>query len=252
MKVSILGLLCLLFVAPATRAEPTTLQIVTEPWPPYIYEEQGQPRGLDYEMAARVLKRLGVSAELKLLPWRRVLSQIESGQADAILDIFRTTEREAHLLFPEEPLSQSEMVLFYAKGRPFPFDKLEDLRGLKVGVSPGYWYANQAFREADYFIREPAPNHEANLGKLLRGRIDLLVCDRRVCEHLGRTLGIAEKIAHHPRPISRDALYLAFRKNPEMQRLATRFDAELRRFKQSAEYRRLLQLHGEEPVPHWR
>src|SRR5688572_20842809 len=163
-------LLCLAFTA---RAEP--LRIVTEAWAPYVYEDNGQPVGLDYEISAEVLRRLGVEVEWQFLPWKRCLLAFEQGQADGILDIFRIAEREPQMLFVDEPLSEVEFVLFYARQRPYPYRSLEDLRDLLIGTSPGYWYNDQAFRDSRLFSREEAPTHEANLGKLVRQRVDLVV-----------------------------------------------------------------------------
>lgn len=221
-------------------AEQRELRIVTEAWPPYVYLEQGQPRGLDYEISFAVLQRLGIPARLEFMPWKRVLSTLQAGQADAILAIGRTPEREAYLLYPDEYLSRIDMVLFYALAHPHRFRHLEDLRGLKIGVSPGYHYANRAFREADYFIREPAPSHEANLGKLLRGRIDLMINDRLVGMSLAKSQGVARLIGYHPTPVNSDFLYLALRRSEEFRPLAEAFAAELILFKRSANYRQLL------------
>lgn len=215
------------------------MRIVSEAWPPYIYEEDNELRGLDYETAQIVLQRLGVQANWQLMPWRRSLLAFQQGRADAILDVFHTSERDATMLFPSEPMSQVEFVLFYAKARPYPFRRLDDLRGLKVGVSAGYWYADQAFRESPLFIREPAPNHAANFGKLVRDRVDLVINDRRAGRFLLAHLGLSAAIDHHPRVVSRDRLYLGLRRNAGLDALRRDFGRELRRFKREPAYAEL-------------
>ncbi|WP_271410219.1 substrate-binding periplasmic protein [Pseudomonas sp. Q1-7] len=239
-------LILLACLAAAARAEP--LRIVSEPWAPYIYEQDGQPRGLDYETSAIVFQRLGVDVQWDLMPWKRCLVELESGQADAVLDIFHTRERETQMAFPGEPLSEVEFVLFYARQRPYPFQRLDDLRGLKVGVSPGYWYADPAFRSSPLFIREPAPTHEANLGKLVRDRVDLVVNDRRAGRFLVRQMGLEADIGQHERVVSRDRLYLAFRRQPRLEGLAERFGEALKRFKQEPGYAQLLKRYREPGV----
>ncbi|MDT4868171.1 Bacterial extracellular solute-binding protein [compost metagenome] len=180
-----------------------------------------------------------------LLPWKRCLMELESGQADAVLDIFHTREREARMVFPAEPLSEVEFVLFHARQRPYPFERLSDLRGLKVGVSPGYWYADKAFRTSPLFFREPAPTHEANLGKLVRDRVDLVVNDRRAGRYLVRQMGLEAEVGQHPKVLSRDHLYLAFRRQPDLENLARRFSDELRRFKREPAYAELQARYAE-------
>ncbi|WP_079203703.1 ABC transporter substrate-binding protein [Pseudomonas sp. CC6-YY-74] len=226
----------LLFAGLSLAAQGQTLRIVSEAWPPYIHDDNGVLRGLDYETAQIVLQRLGVEVEWQLLPWRRCLMALEQGQADGILDIFRTPEREALMLFPSEPLSQIEFVLFYAKANPHPSQRLTDLRGLKIGVSAGYWYNNRDFRESTLFTREPAPSHAANFGKLVRKRVDLVINDRRGGRFILAQTGLDEHIQHHPRVISRDKLYLGLRRNAGLDQLAQRFASELRRFKHEPAY----------------
>ncbi|MDH4565807.1 transporter substrate-binding domain-containing protein [Pseudomonas sp. BN414] len=227
----------------AVQAEP--LRIVSEPWAPYIFEEDGQLRGLDYEASVIVFQRMGIEVQWSLMPWKRCLVELESGQADAVLDIFHKQERESQMAFPAEPLSEVEFVLFYARQRPYPFQRLADLRGLKIGVSPGYWYADKAFRTSPLFIREPAPTHEANLGKLVRDRVDLVVNDRRAGQFLVHQMGLQAQIANHQRVIGRDRLYLAFRRQPQLESLAAPFGEALRRFKQEPAYAQLVARYRE-------
>ena len=183
-----------------------------------------------------VLQRLGVEVEWQLLPWRRCLMAMEQGQADGILGIFHTPEREASMLFPSEPLSQVELVLFYAKANPHPFHSLKDLHGLKIGVSAGYWYSDRAFRESELFTREPAPSHAANFGKLVRKRVDLVINDRRGGHFVLAQTGLDKHVRQHPRVISRDQMYLGLRRDAGFEELARRFPNELRRFKREPAY----------------
>ena len=221
----------LLFCTACVVAQADPLRIVSEAWAPYIYEENGVVRGLDYELTATVLGRLGITHELQLLPWKRSLAEFDEGRADAILDIFRNPDREQSMVFIDEPLSSSEFVLFYARQRPFPYSDLSSLKGRRIGVSPGYWYSNEAFRQSKDFIRENAPSHAANFGKLMLGRVDMVLIERRVGLYLAQQMGILDQLDYHRQPISHDDLYLALRRTPEFEHLAVRIGAELRTLK---------------------
>ncbi|MBC9248936.1 amino acid ABC transporter substrate-binding protein [Pseudomonas alcaligenes] len=233
----IIAALLLCSLALAARAEP--LRIVTEAWAPYVYEENGQPAGLDYEITREVLRRLNVEAQWQFMPWKRCLLELQQGQADAILDIFRIPERESQMLFVEEPLSDVQFVLFFARNRPYPYRQLDDLRDLLIGTSPGYWYNNTKFRNSRLFSREEAPSHEANFGKLLRNRVDLVVNDRRAGLFLASQLGLDQQLGYNPTPLGSDRLYLALRRDPRLQALADDFARELQRFKREDSYARL-------------
>ncbi|SEQ05622.1 polar amino acid transport system substrate-binding protein [Pseudomonas cuatrocienegasensis] len=216
------------------QAQP--LRIVSEAWPPYIYEVDGELRGLDYETTQVVLERLGIQTTWELMPWKRCLLSVQQGKADALLDVFHSTARNTWMVFPEEPLSTVEFVLFYHRENPHRFQKIEDLTGLTVGVSAGYLYANPAFRNSPLFKREPAASHEANFGKLLRQRVDLVINDRRSGRYLLEQLGMSQVIAHHPSVIARTPMYLGLSRSPRHQQLARRFASALRQFKREPAY----------------
>lgn len=235
-------LLCLSMTAQAEK-----LRIVTEPWAPYVYEENGKMLGLDYEATAIVFKRLGIDVEWQFLPWKRCLAMLEQGLADGALDIFHSNERDATLLYPSEPLSDVEFVMFYANARPHPFRSLNDLGGLTVGTSPGYLYS-QAFSEASHFKRETAPTHEANFGKLQLGRIDLLITDRRVGRYVLEQMQLGDQITENPTVVSRQSQYLAVRRKAGMDLLVQRFGAELKRFKREPAYAELSARYGAGPI----
>ena len=238
----------LLFTCLSFTARGEKLRIVTEPWAPYVYEQDDKPLGLDYETTAIVFKRLGIEVEWQFLPWKRCLSMLETGQADGALDIFHSAERDATLLYPSEPLSEVEFVMFYANQRPQPFSTLEALKGLTIGTSPGYLYSED-FSSSTLFTREPAPTHEANFGKLVRGRIDLLITDRRVGQHLLDELNIRDQITENPTIISHQSQFLAVRRNAGMDLLVQRFGAELKRFKREPAYAELSARYGANPDP---
>ncbi|CAD5203284.1 substrate-binding periplasmic protein [Pseudomonas sp. FEN] len=225
---------CLSFAAQGEK-----LRIVTDPWAPYAYQENGQAKGIDYETTAIVLQRLGIDAEWQFLPWKRCLVMLEQGQADGALDIFHNHERDKSLLYPGEALSEVDFVLFYAKARPHPFVTLDDLNGLTIGTSPGYLYSS-VFSDAKGLKREDGPSQEANFGKLARGRIDLLITDRRVGQRILEHMQLQDRIDQYPTVIARENQYLAVRRAAGMDLLIQRFGAELRRFKHEPAYAELV------------
>ena len=239
MRASLQFLTGLLFTCLSFHAHSETLRIVTEPWTPYVYLENGKAKGIDYDITALVFERLGIDVQWQFLPWKRCLQMLEQGQADGALDIFQTREREGLLLYPSEPLSDVEFVLFQANARPHPFKTLSDLKGLTVGTNPGYQYGDE-FMQSSAIIREPAPSAEANFGKLQKGRIDLFITDRRVGEHTLKAMGLQDDISQLPVVLSRNRQFLAVRRNAGMDLLVQRFAAEMKRFKREPAYAKLL------------
>lgn len=235
-------MLCLLH-SPAVLAD--SLRVVSEAWPPYVFEQDGRYLGVDLEVAERVLEVLGHEVTWELLPWKRAVRTVSLGRAQAILDIVPSPERVETLIFPDEPLSTNDTVLFYHRDRPHRFETLADLSGLKIGVSPGYTYGNPEFMAATDFVRESAPTVEANIAKLLRGRLDMVAMDRRVGLNMVHELGIADQLEYHSRTLASGQLYLAFHRSDALAPIAAAFGPALRAFKQTPEYAAILARYGQ-------
>lgn len=229
-----LFLMCLSLSAQAEK-----LRIVTDFWAPYAYQQNGQGMGIDYEVAAQVFERLGVEIQWQFLPWKRCLAMLDQGEADGVLDIFRTNERETTLLYPDEPLSEVQFMLFQANAKPHPAASLDDLQGLTIGTSAGYNYGDP-FMQASAFRREAASSQEANFGKLVRNRVDLIITDIRVGNFTLQAMGLEGQVSALPLVINREPQYLAVRRGAGMDQLALRFSIELRRFKREPAYAQLL------------
>ncbi|WP_425272582.1 substrate-binding periplasmic protein [Pseudomonas sichuanensis] len=242
-----LSLLLLACLSPLAHSE--RLRIVSDDWAPYLYQENGQPKGIDYEVTNEVFKRLGVDVQWEFMPWKRCLAMIQQGLADGVMDIFRVDSREAYMVYPDEPMSDVEFVLYQARTRRHAVQALEDLAGLTVGTSPGYAYGD-AFNESTLFRRESAPSHEANFGKLALGRIDLLITDRKVGRYLSRRLGLAQQVEALPLVIARQTQYLGLARKPGREQLAQAFSDELRRFKLEPGYAAINARYiGEDTIP---
>lgn len=229
-------------------AQHKVLRLVTESWPPFAYECESKPCGVDVELVVHVLATLGYEVQIQFVPWPRALARIQAGEADAILDISKgeSNEREHYLLFPGEPLSISSNSLFYRKSEPFVYEGLTSLRGKRVAVVRGYNYSSN-FMSATFFSRDPGVSHEQNMKKLVRGRVDLALMDTAVGIHLIRTLHVEDQIAQDPTLFISGKLYLAFASRPEYANLVSGFERELIAFKQTADYEKLLQRYGLSP-----
>lgn len=229
-----------------SHAQP--LKVCTNEWPPYTLLEDGQVRGIDADLLHLVLTNLGVPYDITLEPWRRCLHKMSEGKLDILLDAFYSDERAKTMIFPSEAMAESAMVLFHARARPHVINSVEDLAGLRVGTEPGYAYSNQAFATGNHFTREDAPTLDANLGKLLLGRIDLVITDRAVGLYTAKTMGVHDAIAFSPQPLYSDRVYAAFSQRPVTAALVPRFENELKRVKRTAQYAAILRRYHQ-PVP---
>lgn len=237
------AVLCLLLMGNAPSAQARRLLVVSEPWPPYVFQKDGQLQGLDYETSLEVLRSLGFDVRFEFYPWKRCLQMVRTGQADALLDAGLTHERKAFLAFPDEPLSTSRTVLFFKVETPFTFTSYNDLAGLRVATQLGYYYT-QKFMESDTFERMPANGMEGGLKMLLAGHADLAAANLYSGLYTARTLGITGRIGHTRNAISSGDNYLAFSLALGHAGLADRFSKALKEFKRTDQYAAVIERYG--------
>lgn len=218
--------------------------IVTEAWPPYVYEENGEVKGFDYEVVLAVFNRMGVDIKIEFYPWKRCIEMIKSQKAMAILDVGVNKERLAFMLFPKEKLSDSNSVLFYLKGEQKEVKSINDLTGKTVGVSRGYSYSDE-FMNASNFKKEAVDNFKLNPEKLLSRRIDYFIYNRNSALFKMKGTSYMSRITYVKKPITSGENYLAFSLNDENRRFVKLFSEELKNFKHTSEYKQILAKYGQ-------
>ncbi|MFG6488904.1 substrate-binding periplasmic protein [Roseateles sp. BYS78W] len=141
---------------------------------PTMYRAGAQPaaRGIYPALVGLAFAALGRPCELRALPFKRLLADVDGGQllAGAVI---RTPEREQRWLFSQAYFL--ERLSVYSAG--VPFRGLADLTGKRVGVIRGWSYgeAFDAARRLGDFHCEEVSADEHNFAKLLRGRLDYVV-----------------------------------------------------------------------------
>ena len=79
-------------------------------------------RGVAADIVREAFRRMGRPVRIGIYPWGRSLSMAESGQADAIFTIDKTSEREARLDHSRQVLMPQEVSLFVWQDSPIRFD----------------------------------------------------------------------------------------------------------------------------------
>lgn len=235
----------LLALVPLARAE-EPLRVVTEAYPPFVYQEDGKAKGIDWEVTQAILEEMGIGADLQFCRWKRCLVTVQSGYADAILDVNKTPDREKHLVFPEEHLSRAPTVFFQREGQEFHYTSPDELPPVKAGTILGYHYCDE-LAKAPLKIEE-GKSLEQNFEKLLQGRLTLVIENVFVGRFIARETGIADQVEVVPgaRFCEQEKNYLAFAKYSRYAALAERFSQALSKFKGTDRYRQILAKYGME------
>lgn len=172
---------CVLFfmTMPVIGAE--KIKLATLDWEPYIGKKM-KNQGFIAEMVVEAFKKSGYDVELTYLPWARVVKMAEQGQFDGYLPEYYSDSLKVNFLV-SVPFQGGPLGFFKRKGENISYKTLKDLMPYKIGVVRGY-INTEEFDSAKYLKKEEATDDLMNLNKLIKKRIDLVVCDKFVGKYL--------------------------------------------------------------------
>lgn len=176
---------------------------------PYEFK-LNKPAGIMVDIVQTIFKKIEVPLELKFLPFKRALEYTKKGRNDGLFILYKTPERMAYFDYTE-PLIKSPLLFFVRKDSNIMFEKLSDLKGLKIGVMLGYTYGAE-FDNAPYYKLDPANSHEANFKKLNSGRVDAYICDKWVGISTATKIKVMSNLKTLPVPLKVMSLYMVFTK----------------------------------------
>lgn len=193
-----LPVLLLSVLLPAlTLADTHILKVVTSDYPPYEYLDDGVVRGTHTDTVRQALSAMGYLPDIRILPWARAEASTRAGTSDMIYSLTYSRDRNRYYHFTD-PISQARDVFFTLKGRDLEWQELDDLAGLRIGLSAAYSYAPEfmkwlaAGNARVTQISQVSPEL-TGLRMIAFGRIDLFICEETVCRYL-----IEEHLADYP------------------------------------------------------
>ncbi len=154
-------------------------------YPPYSYlDDKKQPRGIYVDILNKLFSQVqGYRVEIEMMPWKRALLRIERGQDFAVFPPYLKPDKRPYIDIYSLPILLEKVEVYCreevlrAKPRPnWPDDYL----GLAIGNNLGYLSPGPAFFEAvqaGTIEHSPAPNTNAGLIMLMRGRTDCYLND---------------------------------------------------------------------------
>lgn len=154
------------------------IRIITEEAPPASYQCGSGLCGLNVDIVKEIIKRLGWTSKIELLPWKRGFHELSS-QNNVILFSTAYTEERSNKFQWCGPLNLVQYVFMKSADSTIAITTMEDAKGLKIGT-----YADdirekillKAGFDASYFTHYHGSNvHLQNLKMLLSGRVDLWI-----------------------------------------------------------------------------
>ncbi|WP_189429479.1 substrate-binding periplasmic protein [Alishewanella longhuensis] len=241
----VLGLLWFLGQCTELQAEesnpilPTSIEISTGEWPPFLGAELPE-QGVIARLIRDIFAEAQISVQFTFLPWSRAMHDTVNGKYAATAVWMFADDRAKNFLYSAAVLNE-KFVFFYRKSQPFYWQQLTDLQGMIVGGVSGYSYGpNFDAAVKNHIIGlDIVGTVEQNFQRLALGRVDVVAEEISVGYHMlqQRLPDIANSITHHPQPLLVNQSFLLFPKtNPQSEALNLLFNTLLQEFRANGRY----------------
>jgi cystine transport system substrate-binding protein len=163
-----------------------TLRIALEgTYPPFNFKDPktGQLTGYDVDVAKLVTAKLGLKPEFVTTEWTAILSGLGAGKYDVIISQVNITPKREQAFDFSTAYTYSTPQLIVRRNERIEYNKLEDLKGKKVGVGQGSVFEQQAKAVPGIEVKS-YPAAPENLQDLAFGRVDAALNDSLMVAYL--------------------------------------------------------------------
>ncbi|ROL70842.1 ABC transporter substrate-binding protein [Pseudomonas vranovensis] len=211
-------------------------------YPPVSWSDGKQVRGLAPTVVRQLFARLGYEVEIVVLGnWKRCLLDAAEGRVDVVL-AYNSDQRDQGMRFSTVPVLREEVAVFFNRQRPVKFERLEDLASYRGGLLFGESYGPDFDRlVARHQNIEWVSDSQQNFGKLIRGRIDFVIQERRTGQLFVEHLPGAQDIQALPTALSVDYLRVAVSRHSPLSQHMAQIDEQLQRMTDNGEIQRWLE-----------
>ncbi|WP_460031859.1 substrate-binding periplasmic protein [Megalodesulfovibrio paquesii] len=253
------GIVCLRLLGPQAQGPTATagaslrvVRLASVEWPPYTSATL-PGNGATATVLRKALEASGMELRIEFMPWARVLETVRKDASFVgFFPEYLSADRLAEFVY-SAPIGASELCFMERTGHPVPWETLEDLAGLSIGVVQGYVNAVRfdALVAAGQLRTEAVADDLTNIRKVLSGRLPLAVIDPLVLRHHLHTdpslAPQAGKVRAQERILEHKTLHVCFRKGPEGETLRQAVDAALAGMDALAEQRAAVTLLLQSP-----
>jgi len=192
----------------------------------------------------------GFKVKWQYYPLARAFMMAKLGKVDGTASYGYSKEREEGM-YVSDRIITSKTYFYHLKTTKFQWEKFNDLKGLKIGITDNYNYGDkfdQALK-AKIFKGDNSTRDTLNFNKLLAGRIDVFPMTSGIAEYLLMTefpKGSLDKVTYHRKPIKEYDSFMYFPQAlANSQVYLKQFNQGLKKIKQSGLYQQtLLDLHN--------
>ncbi len=149
------------------------LEIITEEWAPYNYQENGEISGFSVEIVQAMMVQLGETHTITVYPGARGESMLNHQSNIMSFSLFRTPERENHYKWIG-PISQESIYFYKRKDDQRIFKSISDIKKVAKIAIPHKGLVSSYVDTLKLTNIHKMPKKDAQFRHVLMGRADLL------------------------------------------------------------------------------
>lgn len=218
----------------------------TNEFPPFTYADaRGNAAGIEVEVMEEVARRLGLTIDVTILPWPRMLSMMRSGELDCMFAAFHTEERASYMQFTQIPIHVSRLAIYTHRAGVFPLTRLEDLRGRRIGLIRDFQTVpalDDALARGDFAEVTIGTSFRQLFDQLAARRIDVVIVNHHVAENILAEMG-AHDIIELPYALSSNSAFVTFTRQRSFATLIPKINYALFEIIADGTYARLFGAH---------
>jgi polar amino acid transport system substrate-binding protein len=233
---------------PSLAEEPIRL-VFAEGSAPLAFEEEGEARGIEIDVAREVFTvRLGHPITASLYPWERAQQMVRGGEADGLITA-ATPERLSYADCGHVPALRVPLRVMIRRNHPqleevAAAKKLEALHDFELVSYLGNGWAKEKL--AGFNVLDAA-DFQASLRGLAQGRADAAVVNAITGFYYLDKLNLKGKLLMLPQDFDRlDYVLCLGERSPHLAKLSE-FDRVLEVLRADGGYARILKTYGLEP-----
>ena len=163
--------------------------LTADEWCPYNCDPASDKPGFMVEIARAALGRHGIAVEYVALPWARAIEEVRINKYAGIIGAYYGDAED--FVYPQTPQGRSTMTFYVPKDSAWNFATESDLGKVSLGVVADYSYSVALDSYIEKYKADPARIQvvagdnamDANIQKLLHGRIGAMIEDKQVIDY---------------------------------------------------------------------
>lgn len=233
-----------------------TVTLRADQWAPFSGDPKSDAPGFMVEIAEKIFAKHGLKVEYELMPWTRVLKEVEAGHFDAAVGA--SPEDAPNFIYSQEPQGKWTVACIVLASNPWQYGgTIDSLSNVTAAASLGYVYgADSAGNDIDKYIEKNKGKSvevlsgdfplQSAIGMLRKKRVDVVLETPEVFFDAVKQLKLdpAEfRVAAEVRP--RTPVWVGFSPNlPTSAQYAKMMQDGMIELRKSGELKKILDKYG--------